>query len=113
MRWIPTADHIIALDNGRITQQGSFEELNASEGFVRRLSLEGRDDSLIPAVPDENASPQAILNNRNEDEVALSEHSREWSVYTYYARSLGIGSALLYMFITCASAASITYQSEY
>lgn len=113
MRWIPSADHIIVLDSGRITQQGSFEELNASEGFVRRLSLEGRDNSLIPTVPDEDVPLQAILTNRIEDEVALSKHSREWSVYAYYARSLGMGSAILYFFITCTSAASITYQSEY
>ncbi|KAH8586615.1 putative multidrug resistance-associated protein [Bisporella sp. PMI_857] len=111
VRWIPSADHIIVLDGGRIIQQGSLEELNASEDFVHRFALEGKDESLVPTTQGENAAPQAVFNNRSEDEVALAKSSREWSVYAYYSRSVGIGSAIIYFSFTCASAASNTYQT--
>ena len=109
MRWIPSADQIIVLEEGRITQQGSFTELNATEGFLRRLALEGDDEKLTIAA-DDLSSPAPVQNIS--DEVALSKTSREWSVYVYYARSIGFGSAFLYLMFTCASAAEMTYQSE-
>ncbi|KAH8811062.1 putative ABC transporter [Xylogone sp. PMI_703] len=109
VRWIPFADHIIVLESGKISQQGSFEKLNASEGFVRHLALQDSANSLVPATADDNESSPAEYQSKND--VALSDSSRDFSVYAYYGRSVGAGNVLLYLLFTFTSAAEVTYQT--
>lgn len=45
VRHLPASDHIIALGNGTIVEQGSFEELMSSHGYVQRLGLKNSSDS--------------------------------------------------------------------
>lgn len=45
VRHLPASDHIIALGNGTVVEQGSFEELMGSQGYVQRLGLKSSSDS--------------------------------------------------------------------
>ncbi|KAG0160666.1 hypothetical protein PDIDSM_8196 [Penicillium digitatum] len=44
IRHLPAADHVIALGNGTIIEQGSFQKLMASQGYVQRLGLKSSSD---------------------------------------------------------------------
>lgn len=45
VRHLPASDHIIALENGTVVEQGSFEDLMSSQGYVQRLGLKNTSDS--------------------------------------------------------------------
>lgn len=45
VRHLPASDHIIALENGTVVEQGSFEDLMRSQGYVQRLGLKNSSDS--------------------------------------------------------------------
>ncbi|KAK3381207.1 putative ABC multidrug transporter [Podospora didyma] len=45
IRHLPAADHIIALGDGTVIEQGTFNSLMARPGYVQRLGLKGSSDS--------------------------------------------------------------------
>lgn len=45
VRHLPASDHIIALGNGTVVEQGRFEDLMTGKGYVKRLGLKNSSDS--------------------------------------------------------------------
>ena len=41
VKYLPAADHIIALGDGTVVEQGSFDQLMTRQGYVQRLKLRG------------------------------------------------------------------------
>lgn len=89
---IPSANHIVVLENGRITEQGSYDGLKAiSNGYVASLKL--RDTSQITSIS--NLPPVPFIassekdNNGNKPNEDLSRQTGDLSVYKYYAQSIG------------------------
>ena len=50
VHWLPLVDNIIVLDQGRITESGSYKELMSHDGpfaqFVRTYLLEHQDEDM-------------------------------------------------------------------
>ena len=50
VHWLPLVDHIIVMDQGKITEAGSYKELMTHDGpfaqFIRTHLLEHQDDDL-------------------------------------------------------------------
>lgn len=57
IRHLPAADHIIALGNGEVVEQGTFEQLMAGQGYVQRLGLKSSSDS--------DASSERVVSKKN------------------------------------------------
>ena len=92
------ADHIVVLGtNGRISQQGSFEELNSIEGYVQSLSLEKQvpsaivkhDTEIIPLT-----MPDTLINLPPADG---DRRTGDMSLYTYYIQTVGIPQSIFFV----------------
>ncbi|MCJ1282186.1 hypothetical protein MMC26_001509 [Xylographa opegraphella] len=92
------ADHVIVLGtNGRITQQGSFEELNSVEGYVQSLSLEKQEPSAILKHDIETVPlimPDALINLSPADG---DRRTGDMSLYTYYIQTVGIPQSIFFV----------------
>ncbi|MCJ1413888.1 hypothetical protein MMC32_000213 [Xylographa parallela] len=92
------ADHVVVLGtNGRITQQGSFEELNAVEGYVQSLSLEKQEPSAILKHDIETVPlimPDAFINLPPADG---DRRTGDMSLYTYYIQTVGIPQSIFFV----------------
>ncbi|KAL5001715.1 ABC transporter type 1, transmembrane domain-containing protein [Aspergillus recurvatus] len=54
VRHLPTADHIIALENGSVAEQGTFVDLSTHPGYVQRLEVrlkQGSEDAAAATEP--------------------------------------------------------------
>jgi ABC-type multidrug transport system fused ATPase/permease subunit len=60
VRHLPAADNIIALGDGTVVEQGSFDKLTAGQGYVQRLGLKGFSDS--------DGSPEKMISQKNVQE---------------------------------------------
>lgn len=109
VRYLPFADHIIALDeNGTISEQGTFQELVANRGYVYGLNIEHRPDQhsvdgeSLPAGATKQAErlkPAAAIASRHANKPE-DEHSRMFGdvqVYKHYFARIGISSQLAFL----------------
>lgn len=97
------ADHIVVLDKeGGIAEQGTFEQISASGGYVQRLA------SLPPAV---TSRPELELSEETyrelglpdeEDELDSSRQTSDLEVYTYYIQVAGGWTFSIYLIICAA-----------
>ncbi|KAH8697489.1 P-loop containing nucleoside triphosphate hydrolase protein [Talaromyces proteolyticus] len=102
IRHLPAADHIIALGNGTVFEQGSFEQLMASQGYVQSLGLSGFSDS--DTASEKTISSQKIAQESNPlqlDTATTNNSSRtqnldtsrqvgDKTVYKHYFKSMGL-----------------------
>ena len=92
------ADNIVVLGtNGRITQQGSFEELNSIEGYVQSLSLEKQEPSAILKHDIETipiVMPDDLINLPPADG---DRRTGDMSLYTYYIQTVGIPQSIFFV----------------
>ena len=108
---LPFADHIIALDEqGRISEQGSFQELNAENGYVAGLDLSAADwtteaskqnklDHLMASMKKTHrislpAEKEAIL---QDDAFEANKRTGDLSIYLYYIKSVGVLSVVIFI----------------
>lgn len=119
-RRLPFADHIIALnEKGNIAEQGSFEDLNTSGGFVSSLdlppaewSLDPKETSLDRLVPtaakaavgtlSKNETPQA-------EEFEANKRTGDLSIYSYYAGSVGWLAVVVFIVSICSYVFCISF----
>lgn len=100
IRHLPAADYIIALGEGTIVEQGTFEQLMAGQGYVQRLGLSGASDS--DGSSEKTTSRKSMLEARPQllhmtttntpSLVPGQEESRragDRSVYKHYFKSMG------------------------
>lgn len=111
--WLPLADRIVVMEAGHITQSGSFDYLNSIPGVIQDLILQQ------PGSYDEKQAEEAEAKKKisesskaPEPELLAAGSTREWSVYGYYAASLGLSRSLVYLLTTCSSAGVLAYQSK-
>lgn len=109
VRYLPFADHIIALnENGTISEQGTFQDLVATRGYVHRLNVEDRTDQH--SADEENLSAGATKHaetlkpnapiapssaKKSEDE--RSRMMGDVQVYKHYFARIGISSQLAFL----------------
>ncbi|MCJ1392591.1 hypothetical protein MMC18_005461 [Xylographa bjoerkii] len=92
------ADHIVVLGaNGRITQQGSFEELNSIEGYVQSLSLEKQEPSAILKHETGTTSLTMPEGFDNLPPMDGDRRTGDMSLYTYYIQTVGIPQSIFFV----------------
>ncbi|KAF2495596.1 putative multidrug resistance protein [Lophium mytilinum] len=93
---LPHADHIIALGtNGRIIEQGTFDELNVADGYVRSFCLKSRVQRPADEITPTDATTSDASNPPKKNEpksAAAGDKARQlgdWSIYRYYFQTIG------------------------
>jgi ATP-binding cassette, subfamily C (CFTR/MRP), member 1 len=111
---LPYADHIISLDaTGHITEQGSFDQLRSSGGYVENLAIRHKHEA-DPNSTDELSSPgrgkstaERIATQVKAEEEDLNRPIGEWSTYKYYFASIGWSRSLLSLFYLTLSGTAV------
>ncbi|KAI8955491.1 P-loop containing nucleoside triphosphate hydrolase protein [Xylaria longipes] len=101
IRHLPVADHIIALGDGTVIEQGTFEELMARDGYIRRLGLRSgsESDTSSEEIPSERHNVKteaqqlchASTNTALEEEhIGELRQTGDKKVYKHYFKSMGL-----------------------
>ncbi|KAJ5803205.1 ABC multidrug transporter [Penicillium pulvis] len=101
IRHLPSADYIIALEDGIIREQGTFDHLSNSQGYIQRLGLKSipdREPSCEKPAPKKGISNQPQLDRAttgssgtaplSQDAIALRQVG-DATVYKHYFKSMG------------------------
>jgi ATP-binding cassette, subfamily C (CFTR/MRP), member 1 len=114
---LPYANHIISLDAaGRITEQGSFDQLKSAGGYVESLSIRHKHESLPTNTEDTIDSPEVrptksvserFATQIKAEEEDLNRPIGEWSTYKYYFASIGWRRSLLSLFYLTLSGTAV------
>lgn len=103
VRHLPASDHIIALGNSTVAEQGSFQELMSSQGYVQCLGLKSSSESDVPSQ-DTTPGPKGsirepeppllyIAATQTEEQAPNVDEARragDKTVYKHYFKSMGI-----------------------
>jgi ATP-binding cassette, subfamily C (CFTR/MRP), member 1 len=116
----PYADHIIALDEkGKIAEQGRFDDLNSTGGYVSTFSLptpewDYRPEEDVtsstqnyPFIP---PNPNQVTDNL---EAEANRRTGDVSIYLYYIRSIGWWPTIIFIVAITAFIFCISFPSEY
>ncbi|KAF2001413.1 multidrug resistance-like protein [Amniculicola lignicola CBS 123094] len=102
---LPYSDHIIALSSeGVIAEQGSFQDLTATDGYVRQFYSEHLDNHAITEGLSEAPSsagkdtPSANVTPADASVDKLRQLG-DWSVYNYYFKTIGWLTTTLFLFL--------------
>jgi ABC-type multidrug transport system fused ATPase/permease subunit len=102
IRHLPFADYIIALEDGIVTEQGTFGHVSTSQGYIQRLGLKGnlnREPCEKPAHKNGatlQSQPTRVVKttvssgttNLSADAIALRQVG-DTTVYRHYFKSMG------------------------
>ena len=124
MRWLPYSDHVIVLqEDGKIAQDGTFAELNESEGYVKNLDINYSRNLEITGAPLLNVEDHDVIKNPpdNPKESPAIESSTDISkkrgrsdstVLSFYVKSMGYFSFMLFVVLVVSQAAFAGLQSK-
>lgn len=111
--WLPYADHIIVLDEGRIKQHGSYLELRSRPGFVSNLVMEHIDlTSLEASQVQVDISDLTEVPEEDETE-SFNKLNGEWPVYKFYTRTVGNWTMFISTVMIALYTAGQIYQSKF
>lgn len=113
IRHLPAADHIIALGDGTIVEQGKFDELTTHQGYVSRLRSWGSSDSdassenVASKESVQEAKPELVQVTTTDASSITSDtdESRQLgdkTVYKHYFKSMGLFQVLLSLFFAAS-----------
>lgn len=95
---LPYSNHIIALDSsGRILEQGTFDQLKVSGGYVQDLATQHKREDESPADGNVKDMMAAVSNERiistNQDDInaqteEIARKTGDFKVYKYYFGSI-------------------------
>ena len=116
------ADHIIVLDEkGNVSEQGSFQQLNASGGYVSNFDLQAPDWRFAPKnvkfdllnpPPAESAYGTArikAVQGLRESELDANRRTGDLSVYGYYIQTVGRSAVIYFVAAICGYVFSMTF----
>ncbi|KAM7205481.1 P-loop containing nucleoside triphosphate hydrolase protein [Naviculisporaceae sp. PSN 640] len=110
---LPYMDSIVVLENGRLADQGSFEEIRMRSGSLiehAEASVQAGDEPSEIENPTEDSVLSKAQSNISETENLILQEggsgrqSGNWSVYTYYCKSAGAPSMFMWALGTIMSA---------
>lgn len=114
---LPYADHIIALgSDGKISEQGTFESLNAAGGYVSSFTLPPPDWAYNPGHDDSDRDFDPKFTHRvlepttteKDTELKANRRTGDTSIYLYYIKLTGWIATIIFVvcitgFIFCTS----------
>jgi ATP-binding cassette subfamily C (CFTR/MRP) protein 1 len=111
---LPSADYIIALgSSGDIVEQGTFEELNKTNGYVRSFSVQQSKQQAQHTEPAGKFTlgrmPTSALADAMDDK---KRQLGDLSVYMYYFRALGKTVSFLFLFFAAAHGFFYSFPSK-
>jgi ATP-binding cassette subfamily C (CFTR/MRP) protein 1 len=111
---LPSADYIIALGgNGDVVEQGTFEELNKNNGYVRSFSVQQSKQQPQNTEPAGKFAlgpmPTSGLSDAMEDK---KRQMGDLKVYMYYFRTLGKMVSFLLVFFAAAHGFFFSFPSK-
>lgn len=62
-RYLSSADQIVVLVEGHMTQIGSFNDLNGQEGYVQSLRVQQQHTEIKSPIPVEKDGSHVIIKN--------------------------------------------------
>ncbi|KAF9694299.1 hypothetical protein EKO04_007720 [Ascochyta lentis] len=99
IRHLPAADFVVSLSDGTVSEQGTFNELLASQGYLQRLGLKTSSDSDDTSdLSTSKESAQEASSSTDPNKLAkvpvatVSDASRQVgdrTVYKHYMKSMG------------------------
>lgn len=99
-----SADTIVALENGKIAQIGTPQELLAYESYVANLDLDFRDEESIKKSDEDARIERTVAEScisSTVDEVNNTPDIRrkngDWSVYSYYFASSSYTIVIMFL----------------
>ncbi|KAF9889189.1 hypothetical protein FE257_007502 [Aspergillus nanangensis] len=112
----PYSDLVVALDtNGRVMEQGSFQDLNSTGGYVSSFALgapQWEFEESRPSTPERDNIRRGPEKEPDEPMNETPGHGGDMTIYLYYARSIGWVATLVFMmaitsFVFCISFPSL------
>lgn len=101
---LPYCDHIVALSSGgRILEQGTFDNLNRTGGYVSSFDLPPPDWDFVPEKHVYEAPPKyterAITGKVTEDDIQAETNRRtgDARIYLYYVQSVGWIATIIFI----------------
>ena len=118
MNLLHLADHVIALSSeGTIAEQGTFQNLQSSNGYVHRLCTEKQDGAASstadsgPSKPSATSTPpQAVTVPGASGDI--SRQTGDWTVYKYYFRTNGKYASVMFISLSAAWAFFFAFPSK-
>ncbi|KAJ3568453.1 hypothetical protein NPX13_g6414 [Xylaria arbuscula] len=102
---LPNADYIIALENGRIVEQGGFNELNVDGGYIHGLYIKATLDTDTSTTDtelkvDRTVSPatQCPVEPTASEAPDPTRQTGDLDVYKIYFKSMGWSLTILFFF---------------
>lgn len=99
IRHLPSADYVLALGDGTISEQGTFKELMANQGYLQRLGLKNSsDDDTSSEISTSKESTQEVKPQVKQAKTAkitvtpemdTSRQVGDGTVYKHYMKSMG------------------------
>lgn len=109
-------DSVVVLDNGRVAEADSYKHVKLRPGTLVETAMVDQDSEHIDE--DEPKSSGAIPSVDEDQETALEQDSLHrrtgsWSVYSYYCRSAGAVSLVLWVIFTFIGAITASYTGRF
>ncbi|PKK47316.1 hypothetical protein CI102_9091 [Trichoderma harzianum] len=111
-RILPYMDSVVVLDNGRVAEADSYEHVKLRPRTLLEAAIVDQDSEHID---EEEPNGGGAIPSLDEDQKTALEqdslHSRtgSWSVYSYYCRSVGAVSLVLWVIFTFVGAITASY----
>ena|SRR5450756_869753 len=120
-RILPNMDAIVVLDDGRLVNYGSYEEVEmesanlieqAEHDMESSAQLERQQDDSELGSEGETSGTVNESGATSSNVLNLQRSNGSWAVYSYYARAAGKLSLLLLAFFTLVSSITTNYMSR-
>lgn len=108
VRHLPAADHIIALTNGIVVEEGTFDDLMANRKYVHSLNIQPSDsdsgsENDSPAQEDTTGAGSRQARDDEEIAAAMDDRTRQtgdWRVYKHYFSRVKLISLITFFVCT-------------
>ncbi|TDZ68127.1 ABC transporter gloK [Colletotrichum trifolii] len=100
-QWLPFADQIITLDDGKIAEAGTYGQLSKTGGYVGKLRVtqQSQHDEPSESAPEdiEHDSKKRDDMPKPKGETSNSRGGSNTSALLYYIKSMGVSSFFLFL----------------